>query len=74
MNQKLYKQKSFSNVLNLLTIMHNVSYYKSKLELKSNLAKFCQLIASLSGFISCFFALKVRLKDLKFELCQFKLE
>jgi len=38
-------------------------YYKSKLELKSK-----------SVFISFFFALKVRLKDLKFEFCQFKLE
>jgi len=43
--------------------------YKSKLELKSN-----QLIASLSEFISFIFALKVRLNDLKFEFCQFKLK
>jgi len=35
-------------------------------------AKFCQLIVSLSAFLSFFFVLKVRLKDLKFEFCQLK--
>jgi len=48
---------------------------KSKLELKSNSNKICQFaIASLSVYIPFFFTLKVRLKDIKFEFCQFKLE
>jgi len=49
-------------------------YYKNKLELKSNSSKISRLIASLSEFISFFFALKVRLKDIKFEFCQLKLK
>jgi len=36
--------------------------------------KFCQLLASLSVVISFVFALKVRLKDLKFEFYQLKLK
>jgi len=41
---------------------------KANLSLSPTRAKFFQLITSLF-----FFALKVRLKDLKFEFCQFKL-
>jgi len=37
-------------------------------------AKFRQLITSLSVSMSFFFALKVRLKDLKFEFCKLKLK
>jgi len=64
-----------------LRIWTAVPLHKSKsLIIKANLSwsrtrvKFCQFTASLSVFISFFFAVKVRLKDLKFELCQFKLE
>jgi len=48
-------------------------YYKSKLELKSNSNEILP-VASLSVLISFLFVLKVKLKDLKFEFCQFKLE
>jgi len=47
---------------------------KALRELSRTRAKFCQLIVSFSMLISYVFALKVRLKDLKFEFCQFKLE
>jgi len=54
---------------------NNGPYYKSKLELKLNSSKILPvLIASLSELTSFFFALKVKLKDLKFEYCQLKLE
>jgi len=57
----------------------------AEVELERNLANWLQvylwfyynlnwLIVSLSVFISFVFALKVRLKGLKFEFCQFKLE
>jgi len=44
-------------------------YDKSKVELKSNSS---EILPSLSVFISFFFALKIRLKYLKLEFCQFK--
>jgi len=47
--------------------------YKSKLELKSNsseiLPVYCKFIC-----VHIFYALKVRLKDLKFEFCHLQLE
>jgi len=46
---------------------------KANLNWSRTRVKFCQLIASLSVFIS-FLSLKVILMDLKFEFCQFKLE
>jgi len=50
------------------------SIMKTNLSWSRTQAKLCQLIASLSVLISFFFALKVRLKDLKFEFGQFKLK
>jgi len=51
-------------------------FCKSVLELKSNLSKIlpvnCKFISV--RLVSFFFAVKVRLKHLKFEICQFKLE
>jgi len=44
-------------------ITHFELYYKSKFELKSNLAKFCQLIASLYVNLS-----QLNLTELKLEI------
>jgi len=49
------------------------SYYKSKLELKSNSSKILPVNFKFTCIHIFLFALKVRLKDLKFEFCQFKL-
>jgi len=59
--------------LDMLLSDVNGLYYKSKLELKSNLSK---ILPVNYKFICAhfFFVLKIRLKDLKFEYCQFKLE
>jgi len=47
---------------------------KANLSQSRTRAKFCRIIVCLSEFISFFFVLKVRLKDLKFEFGQFKFE
>jgi len=46
---------------------------KANLSWRRTRAKFCQLFTSLPVFMSFFVAMKVRLRDLKFEFCQFKL-
>jgi len=47
---------------------------KANLSWNRTQAEICQLITILSVFLSLFFVLKVGLKDVKFEFCQFKLE
>jgi len=49
-------------------------YYKSKLELKSNWSEILPVNCKFICVQYFFFALKVRLTNLKFEFCQFKLE
>jgi len=49
-------------------------YYKSKLELKSNSSEIFPINCMCICVHIFIFALKVRLTDLKFEFCQFKLE
>jgi len=49
-------------------------YYKSKFELKSNSSEILPVNCKFICIRIFFFALKVRLKNLKFEFCQFKLE
>jgi len=65
----------------VLSLKKNKKYIYIKLLgriIKTNLswswtrAKFLRFIGSLSVFLSLFFALKVRLKNLKFEFCQWK--
>jgi len=49
-------------------------YYKSKLELKSNLSEIFPVNCKFIRVHIFLFVLKVRNKKLKFEFCQFKLE
>jgi len=49
-------------------------YYKSKLELKSNSSEIFSVNYKFICVHIFIFWLKVRLKDLKFEFCQLKLE
>jgi len=49
-------------------------YYKSKLELKSKLSEILPVNCKFICVHIFLFALKVRLKNLKFEFCQIKFE
>jgi len=49
-------------------------FYKSKLELKSNLSEIFPVNCKFISIHIFIFVLKVKLKDLKFEFCQYKLE
>jgi len=73
---KFIKQLSYITTVNSVLFWRESAKELSKLELKSNSSDILpvRLIASLPVFTSFLSALKVRLKDLKFEFCQFKLE
>jgi len=49
-------------------------YYKRKLDLKSNSSKILPVNYKFFCIHIFLFELKIRLKDLKFEFCQFKLQ
>jgi len=53
---------------------HRGPYYKSKLELKSNSNDILPVNCKFICVHIFLFALKVRLKNLKFDFCQLKLE